>query len=65
MHKKWKNSTSRKSLIILKNVGRERLQDILFVENTKTKDFVENHDFDASKEKHDTIVWLFEIFDHF
>ena len=52
-------------MIILKNVGRERLQDILFVEHIKTKDFVENHDFDAGGGDHVTIVCLFASFHHF
>ena len=52
-------------MIILENVGRERLQDILFVEKSKTKDFVENHDFDAGVGEDDTIVCFFASLDHF
>ena len=41
------------------------MQDILFVEKSKTKDFVENHDFDAGGGEHDTIVCFVAILDHF
>ena len=60
-----KKYTSRKSLILLENVGRERLQYIYCVENTKTKDFVENHDFDAGVGEHVIIVCFFASLYHF
>ena len=49
----------------MENVGRERLQYIFVVENTKTKDFVENHDFDAGVGEHVKIVCFFASLYHF
>ena len=60
-----KTYTSRKTLILLENVGRERLQYIFCVENTKTKDFVENNDFDAGVGEHVIIVCVLASLYHF
>ena len=65
IHKTMKTYTSRKTLILLENVSRERLQYIFCVENTKTKDFVENHDFDAGVGEHVKIVCFVASLYHF
>ena len=65
MLKNDKHQHYEKAWFYTENVRRERLQERGFVEQTKKHDLLENHHFAAFNRKDDTIVWLFEIFDHF